>query len=176
MACIHFLSTQMRGYMLAPDKAVFTAHLPSIFKNLQRIMRYDASLDVRCMVPELYYHICVISLDYPISGITVPLFLNEFFSLFQHKEMEIRSYASRYCGMLFSELVPFPRFPHFQILRSVDRKYFKKNQYMESHASEGAEPEKKEEGWVYNPMEYTFENILKILLSKMSVSGRVSHA
>ena len=71
---------------------------------------------------------------------------------------------------------PFPRFPHFQILRSVDRKYFKKNQYMESHASEGAEPEKKEEGWVYNPMEYTFENILKILLSKMSVSGRLSHA
>ena len=80
MACIHFLSTQMRGYMLAPDKAVFTAHLPSIFKNLQRIMRYDASLDVRCMVPELYYHICVISLDYPIPGITVPLFLNEFFA------------------------------------------------------------------------------------------------
>lgn len=176
MACIRFLGVLLRGYMLAPDKAVFTTHLPSIFKSLQRIINYDTSLDVRCMIPELYYHICVISLEFPISGITVPLLLNEFFSLFQHKEMEIRSYSSRYCGMLFSELVRFPRFSHFQILRSVDRKYFKKNQYMENHANEDAEPEKKEEKWVYNPMEYTFENILKILLSKMSVSRTSSTA
>lgn len=129
------------------------------------MMRYDASIDVRCMIPELYYHMCIISMEFPVSGITVPLILNEFFLLFQRTETEIRSYASRYCGMLFSEL----------ILRSVDRKYFKKNQYMESHASEtpATEKEEKKEEYVYNPNEYSLESILKILLTKMSTITEV---
>ena len=137
------------------------------------MMRYDASIDVRCMIPELYYHMCIISMEFPVSGITVPLILNEFFSLFQRTETEIRSYASRYCGMLFSELVGIVSPFHLQILRSVDRKYFKKNQYMESHASEmpATEKEEKKEEYVYNPNEYSFESILKILLTKMSTSG-----
>ena len=113
------------------------------------MMRYDASIDVRCMIPELYYHMCIISMEFPVSGITVPLILNEFFSLFQRTETEIRSYASRYCGMLFSELVGIVSPFHLQILRSVDRKYFKKNQYMESHANEtpATEKEEKKASW-----------------------------
>ena len=172
MACLRFLGTQLRSFLLAPDRSIFNATLPSIFKSLQRMMHYDASIDVRCMIPELYYHMCVISMEFPVSGITVPLILNEFFSLFQRTETEIRSYASRYCGMLFSELVGTVSPVHLQILRSVDRKYFKKNQYMESHASEtaSAEKEEKKDGYVYNPNEYSFESILKILMTKMSTS------
>lgn len=89
------------------DPAVMSSHIPSIFKQLKKIMRYETSITVNCYIPELYYQICMISMEYPIPGITVPLIVNEFFALFQREESEIRSCVCRNCSNLFSEFVFF---------------------------------------------------------------------
>ena len=69
------------------------------------MMKQEQQNSVLCIIPELYYHICIISMELPIPGITVPLIVNEFFSLFQREDTELRSYICRNCSMLFSEFV-----------------------------------------------------------------------
>ena len=71
------------------------------------MMRLETLSEVICIIPELYYQICVISMEYPIPGITVPLIVNEIFSLFKSEDYELRSFSCRYGAMLFSELVCF---------------------------------------------------------------------
>ena len=68
-------------------------------------MRYEGSIAIVSLIPELYYQICLISIQHPIPGITVPLIVNEFFALFQNDNAEVRSYVCRQCAMLFSEFV-----------------------------------------------------------------------
>ena len=68
-------------------------------------MRLETLSEVICIIPELYYQICVISMEYPLPGITVPLIVNEIFSLFKSEDHELRSFSCRYGAMLFSELV-----------------------------------------------------------------------
>lgn len=69
------------------------------------MMRLETLSEVICIIPELYYQICVISMEYPLPGITVPLIVNEIFSLFKSEDYELRSFSCRYGAMLFSELV-----------------------------------------------------------------------
>lgn len=95
----------LRNFLLASDNSVFIANVPSIYKQLQKFMRQETLSEVLCLIPELYYQICVISMEYPLPGITVPLIVNEMFSLFKREEYKLRSFSCRYGAMLFSELV-----------------------------------------------------------------------
>ena len=116
-------------------------------------MRIETVSEVVCLVPELYYQICIISMEYPISGITVPLMVNEVFGLFKQENQDLRSFSCRYGAMLFSELVT----------RSMDHKYFRNRDYQIT---------KKEEMYVYNPVDYTFESIIRIFITKMNGGWR----
>lgn len=104
-AYLRFLGAILRNYPLASDANVMVSHIPSIYKQLKRLVHYETNIGIACMIPEYYYHICIISMEFPIPGITVPLIVNEFFSLFQREEAELRSFVCRNCAMLFSEFV-----------------------------------------------------------------------
>lgn len=129
------------------------------------MMRIETVSEVVCLVPELYYQICIISMEYPISGITVPLMVNEVFGLFKQENQDLRSFSCRYGAMLFSELVT----------RSMDHKYFRNRDYQitkEQDQSESTSTKKKEEMYVYNPVDYTFESIIRIFITKMNGGWR----
>lgn len=124
-------------------------------------MRTETVSEVVCLVPELYYQICVISMEFPISGITVPLMVNEVFSLFKQENKELQSFSCRYGAMLFSELVT----------RSMDHKYFRNRDYQITKGqdqSENPSNKRKEEVYIYNPSDYTFESVIRIFITKMN--------
>ena len=55
----------------------------------------------------------------------------------------------------------------------MDRKYYRKSTYMkeQEETQQPTEPkkeEKKEEQYVYNPSDYSFENVIKIFITKMN--------
>ena len=58
----------------------------------------------------------------------------------------------------------------------MDRKYYRKSTYMkeQEETQQPTEPkkeEKTEEQYVYNPSDYSFENVIKIFITKMN-SGK----
>ena len=105
IAYLRFLCCVLRNMQLATDASVYVSNVPAIFKKLQKRMRLEPALEIISLIPEIYFHICVVSMEFPIPGITVPLMVNEFFSLFKSPSRELRSFACRYGAMLFSELV-----------------------------------------------------------------------
>ena len=87
--------------------------------------------------------------------------VNEVFSLFKQENQDLRSFSCRYGAMLFSELVT----------RSMDHKYFRNRDYQitkEQGQSENGSTKKNEEVYVYNPIDYTFESVIRIFITKMN--------
>ena len=161
IAYLHFLGSILRNFLLASDSSIFVNTIPTVYKQLQKLMRTETVSEVVCLVPELYYQICVISMEFPISGITVPLMVNEVFSLFKQENNELQSFSCRYGAMLFSELVT----------RSMDHKYFRNRDYQITKGqdqSENPSNKKKEEVYIYNPSDYTFESVIRIFITKMN--------
>lgn len=52
----------------------------------------------------------------------------------------------------------------------MDRKFYRKSNYMEQHEQQLTESKKeeKEEVYVYNPSDYSFENVIRIFITKMN--------
>lgn len=52
----------------------------------------------------------------------------------------------------------------------MDRKFYRKSNYMEQHEQQLTETKKeeKEEVYVYNPSDYSFENVIRIFITKMN--------
>ena len=105
IAYLRFLCCVLRNVQLASDASIYISNVPAVFKKLQKRMRLDPGSEILSLIPEIYFHICVVSMEFSIPGVTVPLMVNEFFSLFKSPDLELRSFACRYGAMLFSELV-----------------------------------------------------------------------
>lgn len=100
-----FLGSVLRNALLSPTPSALVSTIQTIHKQLQRHILIETCSENRCLAPELLYDLGVLSMDCPIYPITIPLVVNELFSLFQDEDLRLRSYACRYSAMLFSELV-----------------------------------------------------------------------
>ena len=102
-----FLGSVLRNALLSPSPSSLVSTIQTIHKQLQRHVATEPCSENRCLTPELLYNLGVLSMDCPIHPITIPLVVNELFSLFQDEDLRLRSFACRYSAMLFSELVGF---------------------------------------------------------------------
>ena len=100
-------AARRRGFIVSPSPSSLVSTIQTIHKQLQRHVATESCSENRCLTPELLYNLGVLSMDCPIHPITIPLVVNELFSLFQDEDLRLRSFACRYSAMLFSELVGF---------------------------------------------------------------------
>ena len=76
IAYLRFLCCVLRNVQLAPDASIYTSNVPAVFKKLQKQMRLEPGSEIISLIPEIYFHICVVSMEFSIPGITVPLMVN----------------------------------------------------------------------------------------------------
>ena len=60
-----------------------------------------------------------------------------------------------------------------QVSRSMDHKYFRTREYQKERERQRQENGEKDDAYVYNPQDYTFESIIRIFITKMN-GGRLS--